>query len=100
MLAAASKALFVGTATTGLPNEPVDTALLRGIAAIERTTGVAEEAIRGAALAILASRDAALAAIVPVDPPPMEATVFREHLVRVITQLEAVRDAAAPRNAA
>jgi hypothetical protein len=61
---------------------------------------VAEEAIRGAALAILASRDAALAGIVPIDPPPMEETVFREHLVRVITQLEAVRDAAAPRRAA
>jgi intracellular multiplication protein IcmO len=100
MLVAASKAVFAGTASTGLPNEPVDTALLRGIAAIERTAGVAEETIRGAALAILASRDAALAAIVPVDPPPMEATVFREHLVRVITQLEAVRDAAAPRKAA
>ncbi len=100
MLAAASQVTFVGPPAVGLPNEPVDAGLLRGIAAIERASGVPEPSARSAALSILGDRDAALEAITVIDPPLMPVGVLRRHLDAVIRELASVRDAAGLEQAA
>ena len=95
MLATASAALFAGPQTAELPNEPVDARLLRGITAIEQVgtgdtasaAGTAGAAARSTARSILAERDAVLAAIKRVEPPPMTVEVFQEHLAAIRREL-------------
>ena len=93
MLFSASRDVFKGVDAPGLPNEPVDTRLLRGIAAIERAGGTTDASARGAALAILAGRNEALDALIAVEPPPMQPDVFRQHVIAVTDGLAALRAA-------
>jgi intracellular multiplication protein IcmO len=92
MLSAASSRHFGGPGSAGPPSEPIDVQLVRKLAAIEEAAGVSASAARCAALAILAERDAALAAPVEVEPPPMTVETFQAHLAAVTRRLEALRD--------
>ncbi|MBN9560459.1 MAG: type IV secretion system DNA-binding domain-containing protein [Alphaproteobacteria bacterium] len=100
MLATASQEAFAGPQTGGLPHEPVDGNLLRGIAAIQHAAGVPAASCRDVALSILADRDEALEAIAAIEPPPMPPEVFRQHLTAVIEQLGALRATARVKRAA
>ena len=100
MLFTSSQKVFAGSDPAGLPNEPIDDRLLRGIAAIERLSGVNEPALRGAALSILAHRDEALADPAIIDPPPMEAKELERRLSMLIQQLGRLRPAGAVQQAA
>jgi len=100
MLAVSSKHVFAGSEPIGLPNEPVDDRLLRGIAVIERASGVAETMLRGAGLSILADRDEALADTVIVEPPSMSAEVLEMHIKAVIELLGKLRSVANLKRAA
>ena len=94
MLSVSSKHVFAGPDQAGLPNEPIDDRLLRGIAEIERASGVGETMLRGAGLSILADRDEALAETVIVEPPSMSAEALEMHIKAVIEQLGKLRSAA------
>jgi intracellular multiplication protein IcmO len=100
MLSVSSKHVFAGPEQAGLPNEPVDDRLLRGIAEIERASGVGESMLRGAGLSILADRDDALAETVIVEPPSMSAEVLEMHIKAVIQQLVKLRSPGNLRHAA
>ncbi len=100
MLFSASRVVFAGFEAAGLPNEPVDTRLLRSIAAIERASGVVEPSVRGIALSILADQDDAMEAIAVVDPPPIALEVFQMHLTAVMDGLAALRAATNVKQAA
>jgi hypothetical protein len=100
MLSVSSKHVFAGPEQAGLPNEPIDDRLLRGIAEIERASGVGETMLRGAGLSVLADRDEALAETVIVEPPSMSAEVLEMQVKAVIEQLEKLRSAASLKLAA
>jgi hypothetical protein len=100
MLSVSSKRVFAGPEQAGLPNEPIDDRLLRGIAEIERASGVGETMLRGAGLSVLADRDEALAETVIVEPPSMSAEVLEMQVKAVIEQLEKLRSAASLKLAA
>jgi intracellular multiplication protein IcmO len=100
MLSVSSKHVFAGPEQAGLPNEPIDDRLLRGIAEIERASGVGETMLRGAGLSILADRDEALAETVIVEPPSMSAEILEMHIEAVIEQLGKLRSAANLKHAA
>ena len=100
MLAAASKGTLAGGRAEGSPDEPLDGALLRGVAAIERLAGESPASARSAALSILAERDEALRAPTAVEPPPIDAATFRANLGAVMLQLAALRGPLAEREAA
>ncbi len=87
MLATSSARVFAGPEPTGLPNEPIDDRLLRGIASIERASGMAEALVRGVALSVLADRDEALAEMAVVEPPIMSADALEQRIRGVIKQL-------------
>jgi hypothetical protein len=91
MLSVSSKHVFAGPDPAGLPNEPIDDRLLRGIGEIERASGVGETMLRGAGLSILADRDEALAETVIVEPPSMSAEVLEMHIKAVIERLANMR---------
>jgi intracellular multiplication protein IcmO len=92
MLSTASTAIFAGPDSTGHPNEPIDVQLVPRLAAIELAAGVSASAARSTALAILAKRDAALAAPIEIEPPAMTVETFQAHLAAVMRRLEALRD--------
>jgi intracellular multiplication protein IcmO len=100
MLFTASQFVWGGAEAEGLPNEPVDARLLRGIAAIEQFAGVPQPSTRGAALLILAGRDEALAAVNVVEPPEMDVATFKGHLAAVMRELAKLQAAAGPKRAA
>ena len=100
MLSVSSKHVFAGPEQAGLPNEPVDDRLLRGIAEIERASGVGETMLRGAGLSILADRDDALAETVIVEPPSMSAEALEMHIKAIIEQLVKLQSAANLKRAA
>ena len=100
MLSVSSKHVFAGAEQAGLPNEPIDDRVLRGIAEIERASGVGEAMLRGAGLSILADRDEALAETVVVEPPSMSAEALETHIRAVIEQLAKLRSAGNLRRAA
>ena len=100
MLSVSSKHVFAGPEQAGLPNEPVDDRLLRGIAEIERASGVGETMLRGAGLSILADRDDALAETVIVEPPSMAAEALEMHIKAIIEQLVKLQSAANLKRAA
>jgi hypothetical protein len=100
MLSVSSKHVFAGPDQAGLPNEPIDDRLLRGIAEIERASGVGETMLRGAGLSILADRDEALAETVIVEPPSMSAEVLEMHIKAVIERMGTLRSAGNLRRAA
>jgi hypothetical protein len=91
MLSVSSKHVFAGPEQAGRPNEPIDDRLLRGIAEIERASGVEETMLRGAGLSILADRDEALAETVIVDPPSMSTEELETHIRAVIERLAKLR---------
>jgi len=91
MLYVSSKHVFAGPEQAGRPNEPIDDRLLRGIAEIERASGVEETMLRGAGLSILADRDEALAETVIVDPPSMSTEELETHIRAVIERLAKLR---------
>jgi intracellular multiplication protein IcmO len=88
MLSNASQFVWGGAEAEGLPNEPIDARLLRGITAIERFAGVPQPSARGSALLILAERDEALAAVTVIEPPEMDVATFKGHLAAVMRELE------------
>ena len=100
MLATSTERVFAGPDPVGLPNEPIDDRLLRGIAAVERASGVVGAHARGAALSILKARDEALDDTVVVEPPKMPPEVLEQHIRAIIRQLEGLQVAAKPRKAA
>ena len=100
MLATSTERVFAGPDPVGLPNEPIDDRLLRGIAAVERASGVVGAHARGAALSILKARDEALDDTVVVEPPKMPPEVLEQHIRAIIRQLEGLQAAAKPRKAA
>jgi hypothetical protein len=100
MLSVSSQHVFNGPEQAGLPNEPVDDRLLRGIAEIERASGVGEAMLRGTGLSILADRDEALAETVILEPPSMSAEVLETHIKAVIEQLAKLRSVGTLRRAA
>ena len=100
MLSVSSKRVFAGPEQAGLPNEPIDDRLLRGIAEIERASGVGETMLRGAGLSILADRDDALAETVIVEPPSMSAEVLEMHIKAIIQRLGKLQSAANLKRAA
>jgi intracellular multiplication protein IcmO len=100
MLSVSSKHVFAGPEQAGLPNEPVDDRLLRGIAEIERASGVGETMLRGAGLSILADRDDALAETVIVEPPSMSAEALEMHIKAIIEQLVKLQSTANLKRAA
>jgi len=95
MLATSTRMVFAGSAPAGLPNEPIDDRLLRGIAAIERIAGTPETQARGAALSVLRYRDDALAEAAALDPPPMPAEALERAIKAVNQQLATLGAAAA-----
>ena len=99
MLVIASATVFAGPETASLPNEPVDAPLLRGITAIERASGAATSVARSRAVAVLAERDAALAAVKIVEPPAMTPEVFQDHLAAMGRELGKLCAAARQRKA-
>jgi intracellular multiplication protein IcmO len=100
MLSVSSKHVFAGPEPAGLPTEPIDDRLLRGIAEIERASGVEETMLRGAGLSILADRDEALAETGIVEPPSMSTEVLEILIKAVIEQLAKLRSAGNLRRAA
>ena len=100
MLSAASTAALPGPENTGLPSEPIDVRLVRGLSAIEHAAGASSSAARSAALSILAERDAGLEAPIQIEPPAMTLETFQAHLAAVMHQLEMLRDTASVRTAA
>ena len=77
MLWAANAAPVAGPQAEGPPEEPIDTILLRGLAAIEMAAGTQPADARSAAMAALSERDQAMTRPVQVEPPPMSAEAFR-----------------------
>ena len=100
MLSAASTAALPGPENTGLPSEPIDVRLVRGLSAIEHAAGASSSAARSAALSILAERDAALEAPIQIETPAMTLETFQAHLAAVTRQLETLRGTARARRAA
>jgi intracellular multiplication protein IcmO len=100
MLTVSSKHVFAGPDPAGLPNEPIDDRLLRGIGEIERASGVGETILRGAGLSILADRDEALAETVIVEPPSMSAEALEMHIKAIIEQLVKLQSTANLKRAA
>jgi hypothetical protein len=100
MLWAANAAPVAGPQAEGPPEEPIDTILLRGLAAIEMAAGTQPADARSAAMAALSERDEAMTRPDQVEPPPMSAEAFRTHLrvvlaeVRRLLSLSGVRSAA------
>ena len=92
MLSAASSAVFVRNPDlVGEPGGPIDAGLARGLATIEAAVGIPAAVARSRALAILAERDAALAAPVAFEPATITAVTFQALLAAVTGQLEALR---------
>jgi hypothetical protein len=100
MLSTASLAIFAGSGSAGDPSEPIDAQFVRSLATIERAAGASASTARSRALAIVAERDAALAAPIEIEPPAITVETFQAHLGAVMRQLKRLRDTAVARGAA
>lgn len=100
MLWAANTAPVAGPQAEGPPEEPIDTILLRGLAAIEMAAGTQLADARSAAMAALSERDEAMTRPDQVEPPPMSAEAFRTHLLTVLSELRCLLPSSSVRSAA
>jgi intracellular multiplication protein IcmO len=100
MLRAANTVPVAGPQAEGPPEEPIDTILLRGLAAIEMAAGTQPADARSAAMAALSERDEAMTRPVRVEPPPMSAEAFRKHLRAVLSELRQLLPSSSVRSAA
>ena len=95
MLDVSATTLPVAPGQAARPLEPVDTALLAELKAIEVAAGASKATAKLNAMAALGERDAALARIVFPEKPPMRDDELSERLNRLIAQLAALVVAAA-----
>jgi len=90
MLDLAADQLAIDPGRSGRPQEPVDAELLAALIAIEVAAGAPKPAARASAQAALGDRDAALAAIVMPEPPPMSDGELCERVNRLQAWLAAL----------
>ena len=90
MLDRAADQLAINPGRSGRPQEPVDAELLAALIAIEVAAGSTKPAARASAQAALGDRDAALAAIVMPEPPPMPDGELCERVDRLQAWLAAL----------
>jgi intracellular multiplication protein IcmO len=100
MLWAANTVPVAGPWAEGPPVEPIETILLRGLAAIELAAGAQAADAHRAAMAALSERDEAMARPNQVEPPSMSAEAFRTHLLAVLSELRRVLPSSMVRSAA
>ena len=94
MLQAASAGPVPGVFAGGRPDDPVDAALIRRLAAIEQAAGQSPAAARGTALRIVTERDEGLSRPRRVEPPPMSEAEFLDRLRSVVARLRRPDDGA------
>ena len=91
MLQVASAQPVPGPFDGGRPDDPVDAAVIRRLAAVEELGGGAPAAARNTAMRVLTERDDATAKMSRIDPPLMSEGEFIARLESLVERLRALR---------